>query len=138
MFEQIKHNMENISGIEIYPILSLLIFFFFFVGLGFWVFSYKKDKIQEMSEIPLVDGCSLISKEKQNEKNISSICIPKSTADFFDRFWFDGIFYRFRRSSCIYQVSYDFFISVCISVCFDCYRNYAESRKSGNVSVNDS
>jgi len=64
MFEQIKHNMETISGIEIYPILSLLIFFFFFVGLGFWVFSYKKDKIQEMSEIPLTDGCSLISKDK--------------------------------------------------------------------------
>ncbi len=59
MFEQIKHNMENISGVEIYPILSLLIFFFFFVGLGFWVFSYKKDKIQEMSEIPLNDNSIL-------------------------------------------------------------------------------
>jgi cbb3-type cytochrome oxidase subunit 3 len=54
--------METISGIEIYPILSLLIFFFFFVGLGFWVFSYKKDKIQEMSEIPLNDNS--ISKDK--------------------------------------------------------------------------
>ncbi|MCI9844916.1 CcoQ/FixQ family Cbb3-type cytochrome c oxidase assembly chaperone [Flavobacterium pectinovorum] len=64
MFEQIKHNMETISGIEIFPILSLLIFFFFFVGLGFWVFSYKKDKIEEMSQIPLVDGCSLTSKDK--------------------------------------------------------------------------
>lgn len=63
MFEQIKHNMETISGIEIYPILSLLIFFFFFVGLGFWVFSYKKEKIQEMSEIPLNEGCSIISKD---------------------------------------------------------------------------
>ncbi|MEG0848965.1 CcoQ/FixQ family Cbb3-type cytochrome c oxidase assembly chaperone [Flavobacterium plurextorum] len=62
MFEQIKHNMETISGIEIYPILSLLIFFFFFVGLGFWVFSYKKDKIQEMSQIPLEDN--LISKDR--------------------------------------------------------------------------
>jgi cbb3-type cytochrome oxidase subunit 3 len=55
--------MENISGIEIYPILSLLIFFFFFVGLAFWVFSYKKDKIQEMSEIPLNDKVSIISKD---------------------------------------------------------------------------
>jgi hypothetical protein len=64
MFEQIKHNMETISGIEIYPILSLLIFFFFFVGLGLWVFSYKKDKINEMSQIPLADGSSLISKDK--------------------------------------------------------------------------
>lgn len=64
MFEQIKHNMENISGIEIYPILSLLIFFFFFVGLGFWVFSYQKDKIQEMSEIPLNEGLNVTSKDK--------------------------------------------------------------------------
>ena len=63
MFEQIKHNMETISGVAIYPILSLLIFFFFFVGLGFWVFSYKKDKIQEMSKIPLTDGSNLISKK---------------------------------------------------------------------------
>ncbi|MGE6355715.1 CcoQ/FixQ family Cbb3-type cytochrome c oxidase assembly chaperone [Flavobacterium sp. NPDC079362] len=63
MFEQIKHNIETISGIEIYPILSLLIFFFFFVGLGFWVFSYKKEKIQEMSEIPLDEGYSIISKD---------------------------------------------------------------------------
>ena len=64
MFEQIKHNMENISGIEIYPILSLLIFFFFFVGLGFWVFSYQKDKIQEMSEIPLNEGLGITAKDK--------------------------------------------------------------------------
>lgn len=63
MFEQIKHNMETISGIAIYPILSLLIFFFFFVGLGFWVFSYKKDKIKEMSEIPLDEGLCIISKD---------------------------------------------------------------------------
>ncbi|MFA9188253.1 CcoQ/FixQ family Cbb3-type cytochrome c oxidase assembly chaperone [Flavobacterium sp. FBOR7N2.3] len=55
MFEQIKHNMETIAGVSIYPILSLLIFFFFFVGLGFWVFFYKKEKIKELSEIPLND-----------------------------------------------------------------------------------
>lgn len=63
MFEQIKHNMENISGIEIYPILSLLIFFIFFVFLGLWVFTYKKEKIKEMSHIPLDEGSSLISKD---------------------------------------------------------------------------
>ena len=63
MFEQIKHNMETIAGVAIFPILSLLIFFAFFVGLGFWVFSYKKEKIQEMSEIPLDEGLSIISKD---------------------------------------------------------------------------
>lgn len=56
MFEQIKHNMETIAGVAIYPILSLLIFFLFFVGLGLWVFSYKKEKIEEMSQIPLNDN----------------------------------------------------------------------------------
>ena len=59
MFEQIKHNMETITGVAIYPILSLLIFFLFFVGLGLWVFSYKKEKIEEMSQIPLNDNPSL-------------------------------------------------------------------------------
>ncbi len=53
MFEQIKHNMETIAGVAIFPILSLVIFFAFFVGLGIWVFSYKKDKIKELSQIPL-------------------------------------------------------------------------------------
>lgn len=56
MFEQIKHNMETIAGVAIYPVLSLLIFFFFFVGLAFWVFSYKKETIQEISNIPLEDN----------------------------------------------------------------------------------
>ena len=55
MFEQIKHNMETITGVAIFPVLSLLIFFSFFVGLAIWVFSYKKDKIDEMSQIPLND-----------------------------------------------------------------------------------
>mgnify|MGYP000670922003 FL=1 len=59
MFEQIKHNMETIAGVAIYPILSLLIFFLFFVGLALWVFSYKKEKIEEMSQIPLNDNPSL-------------------------------------------------------------------------------
>ncbi|MDI6050248.1 CcoQ/FixQ family Cbb3-type cytochrome c oxidase assembly chaperone [Flavobacterium sp. XS2P24] len=56
MFEQIKHNMETIEGVAIYPILSLLIFFVFFVGLGLWVFSYKKETINKLSQIPLRDN----------------------------------------------------------------------------------
>lgn len=55
MFEAIKHNMETIAGVEIYPIVSLSIFFLFFVSLGFWVFTYRKDKIDEMSRLPISD-----------------------------------------------------------------------------------
>jgi cytochrome c oxidase cbb3-type subunit IV len=56
MLEQIKHNMENIAGIALYPITSLLIFFFFFLGLALWVFSYERSKIEELSNIPLNDN----------------------------------------------------------------------------------
>ena len=52
MLKFVKHNMEGISGIEIYPILSLLIFFIFFVVLYSWVYTYKKDKISEMRDLP--------------------------------------------------------------------------------------
>ncbi len=52
MLKFIKHNIDSISGIEIYPIISLLIFFIFFVALYTWVYTYKKDKINEMSNIP--------------------------------------------------------------------------------------
>lgn len=48
--------METIAGVAVYPILSLLLFFAFFVGLGIWVFSYKKEKIDELSQIPLNDN----------------------------------------------------------------------------------
>ncbi|WP_264434972.1 cbb3-type cytochrome c oxidase subunit 3 [Flavobacterium agricola] len=64
MLKFIKHNMETILGIEIYPIISLIIFFTFFVGLGIWVFTYKKDKIKELSNIPLEDDCVIKSEKK--------------------------------------------------------------------------
>lgn len=44
--------MDTISGIEIYPIISLLIFFIFFVVLYTWTYTYKKEKIIELSHIP--------------------------------------------------------------------------------------
>lgn len=45
--------MESIAGIEIYPLISLLIFFTFFVVLFYWVFTAKKDYITKVSHIPL-------------------------------------------------------------------------------------
>ncbi len=45
--------METIDGVAIYPIISLLIFFIFFVVLFGWVFTASKDYISEVSELPL-------------------------------------------------------------------------------------
>jgi len=53
MLKYIKGNLENMDGVEIYPIISLLIFFVFFVALFWWVVTAKKAHIKEVSEIPL-------------------------------------------------------------------------------------
>ncbi|WP_396170676.1 CcoQ/FixQ family Cbb3-type cytochrome c oxidase assembly chaperone [Flavobacterium sp.] len=55
MLKFVKYSLETISGVEIYPIISLLICFSFFVGLFFWVFTYKKEAIKELSELPIKD-----------------------------------------------------------------------------------
>jgi cytochrome c oxidase cbb3-type subunit 4 len=53
MFKFIKGHLETITGIEIYPMISLLIFFIFFVVLFYWVITAKKDYITTVSNIPL-------------------------------------------------------------------------------------
>ncbi|MGB7843086.1 MAG: CcoQ/FixQ family Cbb3-type cytochrome c oxidase assembly chaperone [Salinimicrobium sp.] len=53
MLKFIKGHMETIAGVEIYPIISLLIFFIFFVILFWWVFTAKKEYISDMERIPL-------------------------------------------------------------------------------------
>ncbi|MDW5288194.1 CcoQ/FixQ family Cbb3-type cytochrome c oxidase assembly chaperone [Formosa sp. PL04] len=52
MLSFVKNYMDSIAGIEIYPILSLLIFFGFFVVLFWWVLTAKKDYIDTVSNLP--------------------------------------------------------------------------------------
>ena len=53
MLKFVKNHMESITGIEIYPMISLLIFFIFFVVLFYWVFTAKKEYISTVSNLPL-------------------------------------------------------------------------------------
>ncbi|MEW7289999.1 CcoQ/FixQ family Cbb3-type cytochrome c oxidase assembly chaperone [Aquimarina sp. 2304DJ70-9] len=53
MLKFVKGHMESIEGVEIYPMISLLIFFIFFAVLFWWVFTAKKEHIKEVSQIPL-------------------------------------------------------------------------------------
>lgn len=48
--------LENIVGIEIFPLISLIIFFGFFISLLVFVFGIDKKSIKKMSSIPLSDG----------------------------------------------------------------------------------
>ncbi|MBP6039571.1 MAG: hypothetical protein ACOVJ8_02805 [Sediminibacterium sp.] len=52
MLKFIKHNLETIDGVDIYPIISLSIFFIVFVSFFIWAMTYSKDKIKELSELP--------------------------------------------------------------------------------------
>ncbi|ETN95077.1 hypothetical protein SAMN04487906_1022 [Zhouia amylolytica] len=53
MFKFIKDHVATIDGIQIYPIISLSIFFVFFVALFWWVFTAKKEYIKKVSQFPL-------------------------------------------------------------------------------------
>lgn len=47
--------LKTIAGVEIYPLISLIVFFCFFVGLGIWVLNANKNYLKKMESLPL-DG----------------------------------------------------------------------------------
>ena len=53
MLKFIKHHMETISGIGIYPTLSFVIFFLFFAGVIVYYFRSNKEHIKQLKNIPL-------------------------------------------------------------------------------------
>lgn len=55
MFKFVKKYAESIDGVNIYPMISLLIFFLFFVVLLYYVKKMDKQRVKEMSRIPLDD-----------------------------------------------------------------------------------
>jgi len=50
-----KHYFEQIEGIATMPLISLVIFFTFFVGLTVWVVRANKQYLGEMEALPLED-----------------------------------------------------------------------------------
>ena len=56
MLKFIKGHASTIDGIEIYPIISFLIFFIFFIAVAYFVIGAKKKYIDELSNLPFDDG----------------------------------------------------------------------------------
>lgn len=52
MFKFIKQYAETISNVNIYPMISLGIFFLFFIVLLVLVTKMKKERVQELSNLP--------------------------------------------------------------------------------------
>jgi cbb3-type cytochrome oxidase subunit 3 len=51
-----KNVLQNITNIEIWPIISFVVFFVFFLCLLWWVFRVDKKFIAEMAALPIEDS----------------------------------------------------------------------------------
>lgn len=49
----IQNVMQAITGIEVFPIIGLLIFFAFFTGVIFWTVRLDNNHVQKMANLPL-------------------------------------------------------------------------------------
>ena len=47
------HYLEKVSGVDIFGLMSLLIFVVFFTAMLIWIFRSDKKKLKQISEIPL-------------------------------------------------------------------------------------
>ncbi|MCB9185188.1 MAG: CcoQ/FixQ family Cbb3-type cytochrome c oxidase assembly chaperone [Flavobacteriales bacterium] len=56
MLKFIKHHMETITGIEIFPVISFIIFFIFFLVVTAYVIKQSKAHFDEVSLLPLEDN----------------------------------------------------------------------------------
>lgn len=49
----VRHYLESIAGVEIYPIISFLIFFIFFIAVTWYVIRLDKSYIDEITHYPI-------------------------------------------------------------------------------------
>lgn len=52
---KLRNYLENIAGIGIYPVITLLIFFIFFSILTYWVVKSRNKQFEAINNLPL-DG----------------------------------------------------------------------------------
>ncbi len=70
------NQLEQIAGVEIYPIISLLIFFTFFILVTYLVMKTGKQEIDEISNMPL-DGNNDIQEGIINKIDKNKLWIQK-------------------------------------------------------------
>ena len=64
-----KHYFEQVHNVAIWPIISLSIFFVFFVGLVIYVWKIKKDHVSIMEVMPLSDDLPQTIADSSTSKN---------------------------------------------------------------------
>jgi hypothetical protein len=59
----IRNYLQSIEGVEIYPLISLVVFVVFFVAVFIWILKIDNNYIKKMKELPL---------ELDNDRNLNS------------------------------------------------------------------
>ena len=67
MLRYIKHNLTEIIGVEIYPIISLLIFVLFFAIVIWRTFRMSKAEVNVYSNIPLDSDEKYLNKDNTDK-----------------------------------------------------------------------
>lgn len=65
-----KELLQSVDGISIYPIISLIVFVFFFAIILIWMLKVDKNYIQKMKNLPF---------EKEEENNFNN------TGDLYEK-----------------------------------------------------
>jgi cytochrome c oxidase cbb3-type subunit 4 len=61
-----KHYFEGAENIAVGPVISLIIFFAFFIVLLYWVFKVDKGFIKKMEDLPLNDD-TVVDQDSQEK-----------------------------------------------------------------------
>lgn len=51
-----KDVLRSIDGIDLYPVISLVIFVLFFTWVFLWVYRMRRSDVEELAAMPLDDG----------------------------------------------------------------------------------
>ncbi len=62
-----KNILQNIEHIEIWPVISFVIFFLFFICLLWWVFTADKKFIDRMKQLPIDEQAPKLNAEQKIE-----------------------------------------------------------------------
>jgi len=65
----IKNVVEHIGGVGLYGIISVSLFFAFFIGMLIWALRLKKSYLNSMRELPLDGGEVAPENRNKNTEN---------------------------------------------------------------------
>lgn len=60
-----KNILQSIDHIAIWPVISFVIFFLFFICLLWWVLTVDKKFVAKMSQLPMEEGTQTLNSEEQ-------------------------------------------------------------------------